>query len=89
MSKWERDAEDAADTGFSDEDDTAPEGESPWELDPNDPAHPDFDLSEAAGYSAPEPAPATGTLWRPFLVLVSVLLILALILPPLIRFLYD
>ncbi len=89
MSKWERDAEDAADTDFGDEDDTALEEESPWGLDPNDPDHPDFDLSEAAGYSDWEPARKPGTLWRPLLVVVSVLLILALILPPLIRFLYG
>ena len=89
MSKWERDAEEAADTGSVGEDDAALEGESPWELDPNDPQHPDFDLSEAAGYGASEPARRTGTLWRPILVVVSVLLVLAFILPPLIRLLYG
>ncbi len=89
MSQWDRHAEDAADAGSADEGDIDLEGESGWELDPNDPAHPDFDLSEAAGYSDWEPKRAPGTLWRPILVVVSVLIILALILPPLIRFLYG
>jgi hypothetical protein len=51
------------------EDEEDLEGE--WELDPNDPAHPDYDLSEAAGYSDWEPAPKPWYLrrsssWRPW-----------------------
>ncbi len=89
MSKQERDAEEAPDTSSLDDDDTTLEGESPWELDPSDPTHPDFDLSEAAGYRDWEPAQRSGALWRPILVVVSILLALALILPPLITFLYG
>ena len=89
MSKWERDAEEEPDTSSVDEDETVLEGESPWELDPNDPDYPDFDLSESAGYAPREPARGPGTLWRPILVVVSLLLVLALVLPPLIHFLYG
>jgi hypothetical protein len=90
MSERERDAEEAADTGFGEEeDDIALEEEGPWELDPNDPTHPDYDLSEAAGYSDWEPSRGFGTLWRPIVLVVSLLIILALVLLPLIRFLYG
>ena len=50
MREPERDEKEAPDTGFVDEDGTT------WELDPSDPRHPDYDLSEAAGYGAWEPA---------------------------------
>ena len=71
-----------SDTGFVDEEGTT------WELDPNDPSHPDYDLSEAAGYGGWEPAEGSRTVWRQVVVVVSLLLVMALILPPLIRLLF-
>jgi hypothetical protein len=69
------------DTGFVDEDGTT------WELDPTDPSHPDHDLSEATGYGAWEPAEKHNTWLRRALVVLSLLAILGLILPALIRLL--
>jgi len=59
-----------------------------WELDPNDPRHPDYDLSEAAGYGRYEPAEGASPVWRRVIVVVSLLLVMALVLPPLIRLLF-
>ncbi len=71
-----------SDTGFVDEEGTT------WELDPNDPSHPDYDLSEAAGYGGWEPAEGSSPVWRRVVVVVSLLLAMALVLPPLIRLLF-
>ncbi|MDP2949571.1 MAG: hypothetical protein Q8P22_08555, partial [Chloroflexota bacterium] len=53
-----------SDTGFVDEEGTT------WELDPNDPSHPDYDLSEAAGYGGWEPAEGSSSVWRRVVVVV-------------------
>jgi hypothetical protein len=58
--------------------------EGEWELDPNDPSHPDYDLSEAAGYSGWEPAPKAWYLRRGVIVLVAVLVIAGLLVPVLV-----
>ncbi|MGQ9572750.1 MAG: hypothetical protein ACUVV3_06140 [Dehalococcoidia bacterium] len=82
MWQRQRDEEEAPDTGFVDEDGTL------WELDPNDPRHPDYDLSEAAGYGAWEPAEQPNPWLRRMLVLLAVLAILGMTLPLLIRLLF-
>jgi hypothetical protein len=61
------------------DEDGEPEGEG-WELDPNDPSHPDFDLSET-GYSGVEPEKSP---WRPsraLIMAVTVLLLVAMLWP--------
>jgi len=79
----ERGEEEASDAGFVDE-----EGVT-WELDPNDPSHPDYDLSEAAGYGRWEPL-EQGQSWRQrVIVAVTILLLMALLVPVLIRFLFS
>jgi hypothetical protein len=75
--------EEPPDTGFVDEDGVT------WELDPNDPSHPDYDLSEAAGYGGWEPL-EQGQSWRQrIIVIVAILLLMALLVPVLIRFLFG
>ena len=69
-----------------DDEEGEPEGEG-WELDPNDPSHPDFDLSEA-GYSGVEPEKRP---WRPpraLVVAVTLLMVLAMLWPACGRFFY-
>ena len=83
MREWERDEKEAPDTGFVDEDG------SRWELDPNDPRHPDYDLSEAAGYGAWEPTEKPSHWLRRTLVVLSLLVILGMLLPALIRLLFG
>jgi len=52
--------------------------------DPTDPGHPDFDLSEAAPYSTPsQPKPWFMRRWA--VMLISLLLVLSLLLPYLLR----
>jgi hypothetical protein len=60
-----------------------PEGE--WELDPNDPTHPDYDLSEAHGYSDWEPAskPLLGR--NGVILFVAVVVIAAIVVPVLLQ----
>jgi hypothetical protein len=55
--------------------------EGPWELDPTDPSHPDFDLSEASPYT--DYQQRRGLLPPPqwLIVLVSIIVLLALIAP--------
>lgn len=77
----ERD-EEGSDTGFVDEDGVT------WELDPNDPSHPDYDLSEAAGYGRWEPLEQGQSLRRRIIVVVAALLLMALVVPVAIRFLF-
>ena len=77
MSRWSN--EDAA----PGEDEEELEGE--WELDPNDPTHPDFDLSEAAGYAEWEPSPKPVLLWRGVVLLLTFAIIVALLVPLLLR----
>lgn len=66
-----------------DEEDELDEGE--WELDPNDPTHPDHDLSVAAGYEGWEPEPKPVLLRRGVVLLFTALVIIGLILPFLLR----
>jgi hypothetical protein len=83
MRERERDEEEAPDTGFVDEDGTT------WELDPTDPRHPDYDLSEAAGYGAWEPAEKPSPWLRRTLVVLAILAILGMLLPALIQLLFH
>ena len=74
-------------TPSDDEDEEGePEGEG-WELDPNDPDHPDYDLSEA-GYSGVEPETSP---WRPpraLILFVTALMLAAMLWPACGRFFY-
>ena len=83
MREREREEEETPDTGLVDEDGTR------WELDPTDPRHPDYDLSEAAGYGAREPAEKPSPWLRRALVVLSLLAILGMLLPTLIRLLFG
>lgn len=65
-----------------DEEEEELEGE--WELDPNDPSHPDHDLSISSSYLWEPPAKPI-YLRRGVIVLVTVLVILGLLLPVLAR----
>jgi hypothetical protein len=56
-----------------------------WELDPNDPTHPDYDLSESAGYGSWEPAPKPLLLRRGVVLLLTLLVIIGLMIPILAR----
>ena len=55
MGRWRNDEDDepryASDARDEDEAEDDDELEGEWELDPNDPTHPDHDLSEDAGYA--------------------------------------
>ena len=79
----ERGDEEGSDTGFVDEDGVT------WELDPNDPSHPDYDLSEAAGYGRWEPLEQGQSRRQRIIVAVTILLLAALLVPVLIRFLFS
>ncbi len=65
-----------------DEDEEELEGE--WELDPNDPSHPDHDLSISSSYLW-EPPSKPLYLRRGVIVAVTILVILGLLLPVLAR----
>ena len=78
----ERGEEEGTDTGYVDEDGVT------WELDPNDPSHPDYDLSEAAGYGRWEPLGQGQSRLQRIVVTVTILLLAALLVPVLIRFLF-
>jgi hypothetical protein len=56
-----------------------------WELDPGDPEHPDFDLSEAAGDWAWRPQKSAIVLRRGFVFFVSILLVVVMLIPLLLR----
>lgn len=64
---------------LDDETEGEPEGE--WELDPNDPSHPDHDLSESAGYAGWDPAPKPLLTRRGVILLITLLVIVGLLLP--------
>jgi hypothetical protein len=70
MSRWPTDDEPP-------EEEQELEGE--WELDPNDPTHPDYALSQAAGYGNWEPArtPILARTW--VIALISLLVVIALL----------
>lgn len=57
------------------------EVEEQLELDPNDPSHPDYDLSVAAGYAAWEPPPRPLLTRRGVMLLVALLVIAGLMIP--------
>jgi hypothetical protein len=61
--------------------------EGEWELDPTDPSHPDHDLSEAAPYVGGERPSRALPLARWVIWVFSLLVILSLLLPVLLRFL--
>jgi hypothetical protein len=64
---------------LDEDEDGEPEGEG-WELDPNDPSHPDFDLSEA-GYTGLEPEKSPWLLPRALILVVTVLILAGLLAP--------
>jgi len=55
--------------------------EGEWELDPNDPTHPDHDLSDAHGYADWDPAPKPLLTRRGVILLITALVIVGLLLP--------
>jgi hypothetical protein len=75
--------EEGSDSGFVDENGVT------WELDPNDPSHPDYDLSEGAGYGRWEPMERWQSWRQRIIVIVAVLLLMALLVPVLVRFLFS
>jgi len=82
MGRWQSDEHETA----SDEEDGDEEKlEGEWELDPSDPTHPDYDLSVAAGYGGWEPEPKPILLRRGVVVAVTVLVIVALLIPFVLR----
>ena len=62
------------------EDHGEPEGEG-WELDPNDPSHPDFDLSEAGYYGVEQKDTRPWYLSQTFLVIVTIVVLASFLLP--------
>jgi hypothetical protein len=76
MSRWGNDPTPLDDVGLEEE---LPEGQ--WELDPNDPSHPDYDLSLAHGYANWEPAPAPLLARKGVVLVLCVLIIVALLVP--------
>jgi len=58
--------------------------EGEWELDPNDPSHPDYDLSVAAGYAEWEPGGKPWFLRRGAVLAVTLLGIAGLVIIPLV-----
>ena len=86
MSRWSSEGGDTP----PDEGDESPgeeEFDGQWELDPNDPTHPDYDLSESAGYADWEPAPKPVLLMRGVILGFTLLVLGALIIPLLLRLL--
>ena len=59
--------------------------EGEWELDPNDPTHPDYDLSESAGYAGWEPVPKPFLLRRGVVLGITLLIIAGLLIPVVLR----
>ena len=76
----ERDPNEVAGEGLDAELDDDDELEGEWELDPNDPTHPDHDLSDSASYMW-EPPRKPLYLRRGVILVVTVLVILGLLLP--------
>ena len=70
MSRWPNDDEPP-------EEDEELQGE--WELDPHDPAHPDYDLSQAAGHANWEPARTTFLARAGVALVITLLIVIALI----------
>ncbi|OGO50204.1 MAG: hypothetical protein A2148_04170 [Chloroflexi bacterium RBG_16_68_14] len=76
MGRWQNEEWDAT----SSDDEEELEGE--WELDPNDPSHPDYDLSEAAGYAYWEPSSKSLLTRRGVILLITLLVIAGLVIIP-------
>jgi hypothetical protein len=80
MSRWQSGVdEDPFDEEVEDAEEELEEGE--WELDPNDPTHPDHDLSLAAGYADWEPASKPWLMRRGVVLALTVLVLLGLMIP--------
>lgn len=60
-----------------------------WELEPTDPSHPDYDLSEAAPYVGGERPSRALPLARWVIWVISIIVILSLLVPVLLRLLYG
>ncbi len=86
MNPWNREDEKSyQDYDEEDDEDFEEELEGEWELDPGDPEHPDFDLSESAGDWAWRPQKSAIVLRRGFVFFVSILLIIVMLIPLFIR----
>jgi hypothetical protein len=69
-------------TGWQNDDappDEEEEFEGEWELDPNDPTHPDYDLSVAAGYANWEPARTTLLARAGVIAVITLIVVIALV----------
>ena len=92
MGRWRNDEDDepryASDARDEDEAEDDDELEGEWELDPNDPTHPDHDLSDDAGYAGWEATPRPPLIRRGVVLLITVLVIIGLVVPMLIRLTY-
>lgn len=77
MSRWGNDPTPLDDVGLEEEE----LEESQWELDPNDPTHPDHDLSLAHGYSNWDPTPTTLLARQSVVLVLTIILIIALLVP--------
>ncbi|MCH8064706.1 MAG: hypothetical protein IIC90_02625 [Chloroflexi bacterium] len=92
MGRWRSDEDDepryASDARDEDEADDDDELEGEWELDPNDPSHPDYDLSVDAGYAGWEATPRPPLIRRGVVLLVTALVIIGLVAPILLRLAY-
>ena len=74
MSRWPDEP-----TPLHDAEEEPLEGE--WELDPNDPTHPDYDLSLAHGYANWEPTPKPLLARRGVVLLLCIVIVVALLVP--------
>lgn len=79
MGERERREEERDEGGWAEED---------WELEPTDPSHPDYDLSEAAPYLGGERPSRLLPLARWVVWIVSLIVILSLLLPLFLRLLW-
>ena len=69
-------------TRWPGDDEPSPEEEElegEWELDPNDPTHPDYDLSDAAGYANWDPSPKPWLMRAGVALLITAVVIVALL----------
>ncbi len=82
MGRWQHDDRDDA---LDEEADDEEELEGEWELDPNDPSHPDHDLSESAGYAGWDPALKPWLARRGVILLVALIVLAAFFVPILLR----
>ncbi len=86
VNRWNREDEEIEqEYDDYDEEDFEEELTGEWELDPGDPEHPDFDLSEAAGDWAWQPKKSAIVLRRGFVFFVSILLVIVMLIPLFLR----